>query len=270
MQIPSADVISAPYAYPVINVEWAGVLIGLCQKLQYRRAWEGTEAEQDAAIQQVEELIYQLMTDTPTGAAMPIGTTFPYFANLPANALECNYTLHNRVDYPDLYAALDASLIADADHFYTPPNPIWCVAPTKTLTASSTYATSNVNNLDDGSLGTTWLSNSAPPQWVEIAFSQLVYVSGYVLNPGNVSGVNRPTAWQFQWWDGSSWVALDTKSGISLTTNTDYTVNLASPKMASRFRLYMTAPSGVSMSLATFKLTYTEKRWKYGIVASEA
>lgn len=50
-----------------------------------------------------------------------IGVIYPYATvNAPANTLACDGSSHLRVDYPDLYAALDTAFIVDADHFVTP------------------------------------------------------------------------------------------------------------------------------------------------------
>lgn len=50
-----------------------------------------------------------------------IGIVMPYVtADPPANTLACDGGTYNRVDYPDLYAALDSAFITDADTFVTP------------------------------------------------------------------------------------------------------------------------------------------------------
>lgn len=49
------------------------------------------------------------------GLIMPICS-----AAAPDGTLVCDGSTHLRVDYPALYAALDAALIVDADHFITP------------------------------------------------------------------------------------------------------------------------------------------------------
>lgn len=50
-----------------------------------------------------------------------IGAIFPYAsATPPPNTLLCDGSIYNRVDYPDLYAALDAAFIIDADSFSVP------------------------------------------------------------------------------------------------------------------------------------------------------
>jgi microcystin-dependent protein len=50
-----------------------------------------------------------------------IGTIHPYAsASAPLNMLPCDGSTYNRVDYPLLYAALDAQFVDDADTFHTP------------------------------------------------------------------------------------------------------------------------------------------------------
>lgn len=50
-----------------------------------------------------------------------IGQIVPYLTtDAPDNTLACDGTVYNRVDYPDLYAALDSVFIDDADHFHVP------------------------------------------------------------------------------------------------------------------------------------------------------
>lgn len=50
----------------------------------------------------------------------PIGAVVMLATDLPDNMLNCDGTQYNRVDYPDLYAALDTVFHVDADHFKTP------------------------------------------------------------------------------------------------------------------------------------------------------
>lgn len=50
-----------------------------------------------------------------------IGSIFPYITALPpAHCLVCDGSSYQRINYPDLYAALDAVFIVDADNFVVP------------------------------------------------------------------------------------------------------------------------------------------------------
>jgi hypothetical protein len=63
--IPDGAADAAPLNYPIISGEWAGVLMGLLYPLTERSYWEGTEAEQQAAVDEVEKLQYLLMNTNP-------------------------------------------------------------------------------------------------------------------------------------------------------------------------------------------------------------
>ena len=55
------------------------------------------------------------------GNWMALGTVFAFAgATLPPHCLECDGAALLRVDYPQLYSALDPGFIVDADHFVTP------------------------------------------------------------------------------------------------------------------------------------------------------
>jgi microcystin-dependent protein len=49
------------------------------------------------------------------------GIVYAYAGDtIPENTLECDGSLYNRVDYPELYAALNSAFIVDADTFRVP------------------------------------------------------------------------------------------------------------------------------------------------------
>lgn len=89
--------------------------------------WEesGTMSVEDTV--QVMEALFldyaassQSCVSVSPGGAM-LGTIAPYVTALPpSNCLPCDGSQYNRVDFPDLYAALDAAFILDADTFVTP------------------------------------------------------------------------------------------------------------------------------------------------------
>lgn len=60
------------------------------------------------------EVQYQLMNNV-VGLIMPICTSV-----LPQGTLLCDGTVYNRVDYPNLYNAIDSAFIIDADTFQVP------------------------------------------------------------------------------------------------------------------------------------------------------
>lgn len=73
-----------------------------------------TPSEIDDLEAKLAEVQYQLMTPL-TGLIMPICT-----AGIPAGMLLCDGTIYQRVDYPNLYAAIDLAYIIDADQFMVP------------------------------------------------------------------------------------------------------------------------------------------------------
>lgn len=73
----------------------------------------------DAQWDEIEALVAKAYTEVVTDVA--IGQVFPFIsAAAPPGTLECDGTTYLRVDYPNLYALLDAPFIVDADHFQTP------------------------------------------------------------------------------------------------------------------------------------------------------
>lgn len=89
-----------------------------------------------------------------------------------------------------------------------------------TPSASSVYAPDPVNYAAsksfDGLLTTRWNNNASElPSWLEYQFAGAVAILEYrVKAPTDYAG-GMPSAWQFQYWDGSTWVTLDTRSGIA-------------------------------------------------------
>jgi len=104
----------------MLSPESVTILLSLAEDGHVRRNWENsgaklTDAEWDTADEWVSVAEYELMVNLITG------TIFPFAASaLPVGALECDGTSYLRVDYPALYAALDAVFIIDADNFTVP------------------------------------------------------------------------------------------------------------------------------------------------------
>jgi len=75
---------------------------------------EITQSDWDTIERIVGNLYFQIMNPE-------IGAIFPYMtADPPLNCLVCDGSTYDRVDYPNLYAALDAVFIVDADTFIVP------------------------------------------------------------------------------------------------------------------------------------------------------
>lgn len=125
-----------------------------------------------------------------------------------------------------------------------------------TVTASSgTTGANGVDNLIDGKAagpGETWVGG-APAQQVEFTFLAAETIVEYALNAGNASG---PRTWTFEYWNGSSWVVLDTRTLVAWSASfTWQTFAIASPVSATRYRLNVSAGySGSSLTIAAVQL----------------
>lgn len=75
---------------------------------------EVTDADWNEIEKLIGNLSYEVMTPM-IGLVMPILT-----ADVPVNMLLCDGATYDRVDYPNLYAALDTAFIVDADTFIVP------------------------------------------------------------------------------------------------------------------------------------------------------
>lgn len=70
--------------------------------------------------------------------------------------------------------------------------------------------TDNINN------AWTTIVDTDNPQWIEYSFEQAVAVTQYKIYPRyTYSQEETPRSWQFEAWDGSCWVILDTQQNIN-------------------------------------------------------
>jgi hypothetical protein len=111
--------------------------------------------------------------------------------------------------------------------------------PSGTVTASSQEpAVYNAWKAFDGSTvqAGSWNNNRTNPgtEWIEYQFPTAKTVTGYWIQ--TYSG--GPTAWQFQAWNGSSWVVLDSVTGGTSVMSRSFTNTTA----YTRYRLAITAP----------------------------
>jgi microcystin-dependent protein len=99
--------------------DWLELINGALAPLMNDWNWEpfGTMSVHDT-VQAFRHIVLDYLESTDY---CMIGAIFPYVTQTPpANALPCDGSTYNRVDYPDLYAKLDTAFIVDADHFQTP------------------------------------------------------------------------------------------------------------------------------------------------------
>lgn len=99
------------------NEQWFAIVSGALLPLIYPSSWEkfGDVTPEEAA-----KRAFDMYLEFTSNTGM-IGTITPYATSLPPDGyIECDGSVQNRVDYPQLYALLDTAFIIDADTFRTP------------------------------------------------------------------------------------------------------------------------------------------------------
>lgn len=100
------------------SVEWLSLFTGAIDGMTEERAWQlvGSVSEADAAARA--DIMFKTIQ---RGFCHMIGEIITAaFFTVPDKYLACDGTSYARVDYPDLYAALDSAFIVDADNFTVP------------------------------------------------------------------------------------------------------------------------------------------------------
>lgn len=83
--------------------------------------FNGTESQVNEAIYDTEEALALLMEDSVSLGGYMVGDIVMHVMNeLPATRLICDGATYNRVDYPDLYDAIDEAYHVNADSFTVP------------------------------------------------------------------------------------------------------------------------------------------------------
>lgn len=89
--------------------------IGLLSDLS---SWSGGYSLSDSDKDKIAEMVATLISEVQLGI---VGGILMYAtSSAPGGTLRCDGTQYLRVDYPELYAVLDAAFIVDADTFATP------------------------------------------------------------------------------------------------------------------------------------------------------
>ena len=106
----------------------------------------------------------------------------------------------------------------------------------------------------DNNITTHWIGqNGRPlPEWLQYEFSSPKVIIGYSLQNSTYNG-DRPTNWQFQAWDGTNWIVLDTNVG-SPSQLLPYVRTFTNTTAYTRYRIYITA------SLSTNYVAISELR----------
>lgn len=99
-------------------------ILALADRFKWTASWYSpTDAAMDADA--IDALVDNLQSELMLGGICPggntvIGSIFAVATIPPAGTLKCDGTQYLRIDYPDLYAILDAAFIVDADNFVVP------------------------------------------------------------------------------------------------------------------------------------------------------
>lgn len=83
------------------------------------------------------------------------------------------------------------------------------------------------------------------PKPLEFTFPAAITVVEYEIFQ-TAAGYGYPTAWTFEYWNGSSWVVLDTRSSQVFTAGQLRVFTIASPVSAARYRLNLTAATSTA------------------------
>lgn len=93
-------------------------ILGQLTELIFTYNWEQTDG---ISVLETNTLASDIYESFQKGNAPMIGCLINYVTDTPPQyVLPCDGSIYNRVDYPELYAALPASLIIDPDTFQTP------------------------------------------------------------------------------------------------------------------------------------------------------
>ncbi|MCP4153054.1 MAG: hypothetical protein GY757_35305 [bacterium] len=139
-----------------------------------------------------------------------------------------------------------------------------------TAAASSVYSSTSYaawkafDGEDAGASWSRWISeyvnNFTTAQWISYQFTYAKFIDGYYILPeyGSTTKNRSPKNWQFQGWNGSLWVTLDSRSNIrndiEWSSNGLY-FEVANPGVYSKYRLYVTAVNGSDVvSIRQFKM----------------
>ncbi|MBI5531049.1 MAG: hypothetical protein HY918_06160 [Candidatus Doudnabacteria bacterium] len=111
---------------------------------------------------------------------------------------------------------------------------------------SSKYNQGVVANAFDNSTSTFWGSDQGTPYDVEYDFATTTVVNKYIIiSSPSGAPTDSPKDWQFQAWDGASWVNLQSVSSQTAWGNTESRAfTLVNTTPYTKYRLYITANNG--------------------------
>ena len=133
-------------------------------------------------------------------------------------------------------------------------------SPSGEATASSVYGNTKfpwytMDGLDDGNI---WITAATNTGWIAYEFESAKTIVAYSLGVqgSGVSATRYPKNWQFQGWNGSAYVTLDTVTGeTSWAANQERTYTVDSPASYIKYRLNITLNNGAGyVELGHFKM----------------
>jgi hypothetical protein len=107
---------------------------------------------------------------------------------------------------------------------------------------SGQYACENVIDGKTGSDTTRQWQGGAVPQTLQFDFPAALTIAEYAIMGASSANTYSPRTWTFEYWDGSAWQTLDTRTNITTWGAAEVkTFTITSPVSAARVRLYITA-----------------------------
>ncbi|MFD0576929.1 galactose-binding domain-containing protein [Dactylosporangium darangshiense] len=112
-------------------------------------------------------------------------------------------------------------------------------------------ASSNIGAANDGTRWGTWPQTGT--QWAELQWSSAQSVSkAQVYFFDDEGGIDMPSAWKLQYWNGSAYVDVPGASAYTLTKNAYNTVTFTATS-TTRLRVQLTATGTSSLGLLEVK-----------------
>jgi len=116
--------------------------------------------------------------------------------------------------------------------------------PSGTVTSSNSNSTA-WQTFDSSNSSYHWdASGSWASGYLAYEFTSAKVIGGYGLKPRQVDSNDlpgAPTSWTFCGWNGSGWDVLDTRSGVSFSSNTEFkSYTIASPASYTRYAIRVT------------------------------
>ncbi len=113
--------------------------------------------------------------------------------------------------------------------------------PGAIFSADRYYGSDTPDKAFDDDPGTPWQASGGWPYWLEVELPNKFVVKRYSLQ--FYDGAAAPSAWEFQYWNGLTWVTVDTQSGYPQSAEVR-TFDIDNDAAAFRWRWRFTAGNG--------------------------